>query len=324
MAIAAVALLSGPALVLTQGQEGFSAAKMAAVPPGLLWTDHGDASVLDLFYGVGTKERAPTPHGKFMFVSDVLGGATPKFNIRDENGVEWRAKLGIEAQTETAASRLMWGAGYFVEEHYFLPRITVEGVPRKFGSKDGVVTAVRLQRRGETKSIGDWSWQHSAFQGTQEFNALRIMMALLNNWDLKTSNNSIVQANGETHYLVGDLGATFGKTGGVGNRTKGDLADYSSQSFFDEKDHPEEVNLTLNGRPFFLFVVDFYHYRQLAAREKVGNHIPRTHAKWLGERLSQFSENQILDCFRAGGFSDLEARGYTRVVRSRINELSNL
>ena len=38
---------------------------------------------------------------------------------------------------------------------------------------------------------------------------LRIMMALMNNWDLKSANNSVYAVEGESpRYVVSDLGAT--------------------------------------------------------------------------------------------------------------------
>ena len=49
----------------------------------------------------------------------------------------------------------------------------------------------RLKRylEGEEKN-GTWKWKDNPFTGTREFNGLRVMMALINNWDLKDVNNS--------------------------------------------------------------------------------------------------------------------------------------
>lgn len=58
--------------------------------------------------------------------------------------------------------------------------------------------------------------------------------------------------------------------------------------------------------------------------QKVTKHISRADAKWLGERLSQLSEEQIRDCFRAGGYDQEEVEGYSTVIQNRIAALNAL
>ena len=50
--------------------------------------------------------------------------------MKDERGTKWKVKLGEEAKTETAAARLLWAAGYLVDEDYYRPSIRVAGMPR--------------------------------------------------------------------------------------------------------------------------------------------------------------------------------------------------
>ncbi len=287
-----------------------------------MWRDPGDVAALDLFYGVGGKGRAPSQTDKFVFLKVATSGASPKFDVKDQHGNVWRVKLGEESRTETAATRLLWAAGYFVDEDYFLPMLSVIDLPDKFLSQVG--PGARLERRiSAHKDLGDWSWNSNPFEETREFGGLRVMMALLNNWDLKTSNNAIIEVEGERRYMVKDVGATFGKTGGLGDRTKGRLDDYVTSKFIDET-NGQGVDLTLRSRPPFLLAVDFFHYQQLAKREKVGKAIPRAHAKWLGEMLARLSDEQIRDCFRAAGFAPPEVEGYTIAVRKRIAQLTSL
>ena len=82
---------------------------------------------------------------------------------------------------------------------------------------DGTVKDVRLKRQDKTeKKIDNWPWKQNPFTGTKEFNGLRVMMAFLNNWDLKTANNKVYEEDkSERRFVVSDLGASFGKTGGV-------------------------------------------------------------------------------------------------------------
>jgi hypothetical protein len=293
--------------------------------PAKIWNDAGDVSSMNLFYGAGGKDHAPDPSGRYTFIKEAPKGKNPKFDVEDGQGIRWRVKLGDESQPETAATRLLWAAGFFVDEDYYLSEIKVTGVPRKFLSDDGAVVGARLERREKkhSKKLGSWDWFNNPFVDTKELNALRVMMSLLNDWDVKSENNSIIEVDGERRFIVSDVGATFGRTGGIGRRTKGFVNDYAASTFIDNIT-PEYVDFVLRSRPFFPMILDFYHYRQLTAREKVSKHIPRTHAKWLGERLAGLNEDQIRDCFRAARFSQEEVQGYTNTVRKRIAELNAL
>src|SRR5262249_44759014 len=83
--------------------------------------------------------------------------------------------------------------------------------------RDGTVHDVRLKRHIKNESkIGIWSWANSPFSETREWYGLRVLMAVMNNWDLKDVNNSVYQVQApepEAHYVVSDLGASFGTTG---------------------------------------------------------------------------------------------------------------
>ena len=50
---------------------------------------------------------------------------------------------------------------------------------------------VRLKRTEDEKKIGTWRWRNNPFAGTRELDGLRVMMAVINNWDLKDKNNAI-------------------------------------------------------------------------------------------------------------------------------------
>ena len=160
--------------------------------------------------------------GTFTFDKEDIDGSNPKFDVVDQDGVQWRVKMGAEARPETVASRLVWGAGYFANEDYFMPVLHVQNMKhlrrgRNLVSEDGTVHDVRLKRHSpDEKKIGIWSWSKNPFTGTPEWYGLRVLMAVMNNWDLKDMNNSIYLTGGEPaeeRYLVSDLGASFGSTG---------------------------------------------------------------------------------------------------------------
>ena len=274
-----------------------------------LWRDRGDASALDILDGPGGKEHQPGTN--FKFIEESKSGTAPKFDVEDENGTKWRVKLGPEVKSETAAMRLLWAAGYFTDEDYYRPEIRVQGMQRlsrgrQYVSAGGVVREARLKRHGDGKELKNWSWSQNPFIGTREFNGLRVMMVLINNWDLKDINNKIFDEGGESRYEVADLGASIGRTGNYFGRSKAVLKDYAKTPFI--------IKVTRE-------YVDFVFHAKV---ESVGEKIPVADARWLGDRLGQFSPEQISDCFRAAGFSPDEVEGYSRAVLQRIEALEKL
>jgi hypothetical protein len=304
-------------------------AEAAASLPAIITHDPGDLPTLDLYYGAGRKEHAPDPNGTYTFVEEDLKQTSPKFDVVDAQGEHWRVKLGTEPQSETAATRLLWAAGYFVDEDYYVAELKVQNLPklhrgREFVSADGTVHGARLKRKSkDNKKLGDWSWFENPFVGTKELNGLRVMMCLVNNWDLAADNNAIYETDGERRYLVSDVGASFGSTGNSVSRSKSKLDDYAKSKFI-EKTNADYVDFVMHSKPFILTAVNVSNYRHRSRMEEVGKHIPRADAKMLGERLAQLSESQIQDCFRAAGYSQDKIDGYTKVVQQRIAELAAL
>jgi hypothetical protein len=295
----------------------------------VIWHPTIDVNQLNLFYGVGGQEDAPSPDAKYKFKKEDMNGTSPKFDVEDDKGIKWRVKLGQEPRAETAATRLLFAAGYFVDEDYYIDELHVEGLPplkrgQSFVTPDGVVHGARLERKmKEIKKLGTWDWFKNPFVGTKEFNGLRIMMSLVNNWDLKTINNSIYEVNDEAEYLVSDVGATFGKTGDPLHRSKSVLKDYADSRFID-KVSGDFVDFVMHSRPPLLAAINIPNYEKRTHMQDVTKHIPRADAKWLGERLSQLTEQQIRDCFRAGGYTQEEIDGYSAVIQNRIAALNAL
>jgi hypothetical protein len=310
---------AGPALVVAASAE----------TPDRIWQDPGDVASLDLTYGAGGRANAPNLTGTFTFVKEDATASSPKFDVVDGLGVTWKVKLAPESQPETAATRFLWAAGYFVDEDYYVAALTVTELPplrrgQEFVSAGGVVHGVRLERKREAATkIGDWGWFDNPFVGQRELNGLRVMMSLLNNWDLKQVNNAVYAVDGEHHYAVSDAGATFGKTGSKGLRTKGVPTDYADSSFI-AKDRPDLVNFAMDSRPFFLSVFAVANYVERTRMEQITRHIPRGDAKWLGQRLSKLTNRQIRDGFRAAGYGVGDIDILTKTIRQRILVLEAL
>jgi hypothetical protein len=295
---------------------------------GLLWRDRGDVTALNLLDGPGGKTRAPGTD--FRFFREIKTGTAPKFEVEDKNGTKWKVKLGPEVKPEVAAACLVLAAGYFADEDYYRPQIRVQGMiqlsrGKEYVSDSVLVRDALLERAADGKKSGDWSWSDTGVAGTREFNGLRVLMALINNWDLKTENNSVRdQDDAGQRYSVSDLGASFGRTGGSFSRSKGVLKDYA-QSKFIEKVTPDHVDFVMHSRPFVLpYIASPKYYSRRTKMEKVTQHIPIADARWLGDLLGRFSTDQIGDCFRSAGFSPQEVEGYSRVVLQRIDALKKL
>jgi len=242
-------------------------------------------------------------------------------------------KLGIEAQPEVVASRLLWAIGYFTNDNYFLRDVPVHGLPPHLKRGEGHVASpghldyARLQRRpaGEKKEA-DWDWQHNPFVGSREFNGLRVMMALINNWDLKTENNAIMTGkDGNQEYMVTDVGTAFGAAGNTFTESgsKNNLEAYRHSKFIAHVT-PEYVDFNFPQRPPLLHLLDLPHFVHQMRMKWVGSHIPRADAKWVGSLLAQLSREQIQDAFRAAGYSKEEIAGFSQALEARIAELNKL
>jgi len=294
----------------------------------VLWTDPGNISTRDLLHGSGGADHVP--RGPFTFDKEDLAGTSPKFSVKDANGVKWKVKMGVEARPETAATRIVWSVGYYTTEDYFLPEIQVQGLParlhrgQKLVGPNGAIQNVRL-KRDDGKKLGTWEWENSPFDGSREFNGLRVMMALINNWDLKDENNAVYEINGLNVYLVSDLGASFGCPGRCWPTThaKGDPEEYSESKFI-KRSTPEAVWFEAPGRPGFLRLGDPKEYMMRVHLEWIGQNIPRADAKWIGSLLAHLSPDQLRDAFRAAGYQSQDIDEFVQVLTSRIAELNAL
>ncbi len=299
----------------------------------VLWHDPGRISSLNLLYGAGGKDGQPV--GPFTFDSEDMNGTNPKFDARDGNGKKWRIKLGDEARPEVVASRLLWATGYFVNDDYVLESAEVQGLRLKRGAsmtRDGNISQARFARKpAGQKKIGIWKWKDNPFIVTREFNGLRVMMAVMNNWDLKDVNNAVYsdkEANRDI-FLVNDVGATFGTNGlsWTKSRSKGNVKSFKKSKFI-TRTTATKVDFATPRRPTVVLIetggLGFKDHSTRGGFEWIGKNIPRADARWIGSLLMQLSHQQLVDAFRAGDFPPDQIDVYVEVVESRIHELANL
>jgi hypothetical protein len=219
------------------------------------------------------------------------------------------AKIGKEAQSETASTRLIWAAGYMTEITYLVPRVTIPG--------KGVFQNVRFEARpAGVKRLDEWAWERNPFVGTRELQGLKVLMVLLNNWDTKDENNVVLAVQTrygtELRYAISDLGATLGDTGKWPllwrfTRSRNDPAGFRGDKLIDEIKEDGRVDFEFSGKKRGMY-----------------NDITVEQASWIGKLLSRLSDAQLRDAFRAANYSPAEIRTLSRAVRARINELANL
>jgi hypothetical protein len=301
-----------------------------------LWIDPSNR--IDTFYGLGSKERKPAT--EFTFVEEDTDGINPKYVVVDSNGVQWKIKIGLEARPEIAATRLLWAAGYHTHEDYFVPELRVLKLPKDLDrGKDligprGVMKQARLRRfREHEKKVGWWNWSDSPFLNTREFNGLRTIMALLNNWDTKDTNTAIydnwraTQDRPVRMYMASDVGSSFGDTRISWNqkRIKGNL-EYYRRSKFITSTTPTAVSFSASTRFRIHNVTNAtaVHYFFRRPRQWITKEIPREDAAWIGRVLAKLSPEQLRNIFRAAGYPPEEAAGFAHVLQERIGQLCAL
>jgi len=297
-------------LSLTSIETGLAKSKKKKEPltgTPILWQQPDNISSRDLFLGPGGEAMRPDLR-RITFIKEEKGGYSKKYRVRDGSGHEWVAKIGKEAQSETSAIRLLWGVGYVTEVNYLVPRVTIPG--------KGTFSNVRFEARPERwDRVGEWKWKQNPFIGRPEYQGLKIMMAMINNWDLKDANNVIVKLrDGKSdalYYMISDLGATFGHASTTPlfwrfTRSRNNPEKYAKSEFF-QKVKGNRVVLHFGGKNSGLM-------KDISVND----------AQWIGGLLSQLSDQQLRDAFRAANYRPDQINLLARTVRERTNELLSL
>lgn len=296
----------------------------------LIWRDPGDVSQLDLAAGPGGRDGVPVP--PFVFLEEHLNGSQPCVSVRDRRGRRWRVKWGEEVHSETLATRLAWAAGYFVEATYFLPDGRIDRAPAALERASNC-----LDRRGWFRSARfeieeegviqhfeehSWAWNDNPFVGSRELNGLKIVMMWLSNWDSKDvrdvargSNTAIFEYRGadglhEARYLIIDWGGSFGRWGRtVMTRDRWDCEGFEAES--------ASFVTGVDG--------DYVRFGYTGQRTSdIADGIRVQDVQWLMRTLGRLTDAQIEAAVRASGGTPEEVAGFTRALRARLDQLSQV
>ncbi|HKS08035.1 MAG TPA: hypothetical protein VJS13_00685 [Pyrinomonadaceae bacterium] len=297
-------LLALPVSVPAQDKDKDKDKKEKKVYTGtpVMWRAPEDIEQRNLLLGAGGDEMKPDI-SRLTFIRDQTGGYSKKYRVKDAQGHEWVAKIGKEAQSDTAANRLLWALGYETEIAYLVPKAKIEG--------KGDFENVRLEARPESvKRTGNWMWENNPFMDKPEFKALKILMVMINNWDMKDDNNEILASRGETtggelRYIISDLGGSFGKTGGFFSRSRNEPGDYQKSEFI-KKVNGDKIDFNYSGK-----------------NQKLFENLTVADAQWLADWLKRLSDDQIKDAFRAANYTPEEVDTLAAAFRARAEMLAN-
>jgi hypothetical protein len=264
-----------------------------------LWVEPEDAE-RNLFWGPGGQESAPHQDHSYRMTALDESGYSRGYDAVGPDGREWRIKTGLEAQSEIVASRLLWAIGFHQPATYALESWKLEGVraPRK--------EIARFRLKDGYRNRGEWSWHDNPFVGTREFKGLLVAQLLLNNWDLKRTNNRIYElqesgAGRRTWFVVQDLGATLGAprwpTG-----TRNNVSHFERHRFITGL-APEGLQFGYAGRHRELF-----------------KPIEPSDIVWTCRRLARLTDRQWRDAFRAAHYPDEVAARFITTLRSKIQQ----
>jgi hypothetical protein len=138
------------------------------------------------------------------------------------------------------------------------------------------------------------------------------MMAMINGWDLKTSNNKVYEPRKGSParlYVVKDLGDAFGRSVRI----------FMGTPFMGTLNNVEEFE-----REGFIRRVDGdrveLHYRPLLLNNGVDDDLTVADVLWTCRRLDRLSDRQWRDAFRAAGYSDEVGAAFAGRLKSKVRE----
>jgi hypothetical protein len=260
------------------------------------------------------------------FLSDAVGGTTPKFNCVLPDGEVVKVKYGRNAEipAEAAATRLLTGLGFGADRIYVLPRLECYGCPplpfhisRVFGfvraerapgllgpdtrvaEYDGVAIERRMDGRPiEVDDKSGWAWfeldprHESGGAAKAEVDALRLMASFLVHWDNKSDNQrlSCLDHVGGSDEPCPHPFAIIQDLGASFGPHKVDLEGWRGTPVWSDR---ATCRVSMRHLPF------------------LGATFPDTvigegGRKLLGDLLSAMTESQIESLFRGAGFRDFE------------------
>lgn len=269
-----------------------------------LWIEPRGLPERNLFYGSGGDRLVPDPKGRYTLQKRDTGGFSTTYEVIDQAGREWAVKIGPEAQSEVASSRIVWAVGYRQPPSYYLSEWTYE----ESGTAPG---PARLRpRTPNLKSAGFWAWQQNPFVGTRQLRGLLVLMMILNSTDLKNDNNELYEVTDARErpgrwYVVKDLGATLGETGRL----------FPHRNWIEGFERHGFIKGIKNGKVQFEF---------RGRHQELLRDITPEDVRWMCGLLDRLTPEQWNDAFRAAAYTPDLAGRFIRKLREKIRQGKSL
>jgi hypothetical protein len=270
-----------------------------------LWTPPASASSRNLFYGPGGRAGMPAPTERFIVTDADTTGNSRGYDVVDSRGRKWKVKLGEEVQPEIVASRLLWAIGFHQPAVYYVPAIRLAG-----GDPGDEGKPARLRAEFGYSTEGDWSWHENPYVGTRQLNGLLIANLILNNWDLKPSQNRIYEIDEPgrgpaRRFVVQDLGAALGRTAWpVGNRN--DVEGFEAQNL---------IRAVRDGKVEFDYD---------ARHTELFRNITSDDVVWTSRLFARLTDSQWQDAFRAAAYAPDVRQRFIAKLKAKVQEGLNL
>jgi hypothetical protein len=265
-----------------------------------LWSEPADITSRDLFRGPGNENNRPAPNSRFKVIRFDGSGNSVGYDVVDGKGREWKAKVGEEVRPEIVASRLLWAIGFHQPPMFLVGNLQLEG-----GRAEDSGQPARLRDEHSYTTEGDWSWHQNPYVGTRQLKGLLVAQLILNNWDLKATQNRIYLldegARPRRRYVVQDLGAALGKTSWP-TGTRDNIVDFEGQRLLKRVEND---------------VVTFdYHARH----RELFQDITPADVVWTARLFSRLTDKQWSDAFRAANYPENLSQRFIARLKSKVEE----
>jgi hypothetical protein len=264
-----------------------------------LWSAPGNSR--NLLYGPGGRAAMPSEDERFLVTDADTTGNSRGYDVVDSRGRKWKVKLGDEVQPEIVASRLLWAIGFHQPAMYYVPAIRLAGGDPLDNGKPA-----RLRAEFGYRTEDEWSWHENPYVGTRQLNGLLVANLILNNWDLKPSQNRIYEVENagrgsSRRFVVQDLGAALGRTAWpVGNRN--DIEGFEAQNL---------VRAVKEG------MVEFDYD---ARHTELFRNIPPADVVWASRLFARLTDAQWNDAFRAAAYPPEVRQRFIAKLKAKVQE----
>jgi hypothetical protein len=268
-----------------------------------LWNEPKDIAERNLLWGSSREDHAPSKDDLYTVLALDTTGYSAGYDVEGPDGRKWDIKLGLEVQPEIVLSRILWALGYYQPETYYVTGWQLAGSWKSEGEP------ARFRLQSDHESEGEWAWLDNPFAGTRPLQGLVAINLLLNNHDLKTSNNRVYHLRNAKEepvrrYVVQDIGSALGKPRGFPyvRGTRNNIDDYEALNLIRKSSGPK-VQLDYRGLHGHIL-------ERLTTADVV----------WACELMNKLSDAQLDDAFKAADYAPDIRQRYITKLREKIRE----